>query len=241
MNTTQSLEQMQNLKLNGMAASYRCQLELPVNQQLEGHELLAHLLQAEQLHRANERMESLLKSARLRYNVTAQQIDCSQERNLTKAAWSTLLECNYIKAGETVLITGATGVGKSAVGCALGHQACMKGIKTRYFNMNRLIETILMAKTEGSYVKLLNQLEKIPLIVLDDFGLQPINKITKLALLQIMEDRYEKKSLIITSQLPVAAWHDYLAEPTVADALLDRMTARCHRIELKGESRRKKK
>ena len=90
-------------------------------------------------------------------------------------------------------------------------------------------------------MKLLNQLEKIPLIILDDFGLQPINKNTKLALLQIMEDRYEKKSLIITSQLPVSAWHDYLAEPTVADALLDRMTARCHRIELKGESRRKKK
>jgi DNA replication protein DnaC len=107
--------------------------------------------------------------------------------------------------------------------------------------MNRLIETILMAKTEGSYVKLLNQLEKIPLIVLDDFALQPINKITKLALLQIMEDRYEKKSLIITSQLPVSAWHEYLAEPTLADALLDRMTAKCHRIELKGQSRRKKK
>jgi len=241
MNTTQSLEQIQNLKLNGMAASYRCQLELPVNQQLEGHELLAHLLQAEQLHRANERMESLLKAARLRFNVTPQQIDCSPERNLTKATWSSLLECNYIKAGETVLITGSTGVGKSAVGCALGYQACLMGIKTRYFNMNRLIETILMAKTEGSYVKLLNQLEKVPLIILDDFGIQHINKNIKLALLQIMEDRYEKKSLIITSQLPVSAWHDYLDEPTLADAILDRLTARCHRIELKGESRRKKK
>ncbi|WP_205513213.1 ATP-binding protein [Longitalea arenae] len=111
MNTTQSLTQMENLKLTGMAASYRSQLELPVNQQLEGHELLAHLLQAEQLHRTNERMESLLKSARLRYNITAQQIDCSTDRNLTKASWASLLEGNYIKAGENLLITGATGCG----------------------------------------------------------------------------------------------------------------------------------
>jgi DNA replication protein DnaC len=241
MNTTKSLTQMEDLKLTGMAASYRSQLELPVNQQLEGHELLAHLLQAEQLHRTNERMESLLKSARLRYNITAQQIDCSTERNLTKASWATLLEGNYIKAGENLLITGATGCGKSAIGCALGHQACIMGIKTRYFNLNRLIETINMAKTDGSYVKLLNQLEKVPLIILDDFGLQHINKNIKLALLQIMEDRYEKKSIIITSQLPVSAWHDYLDEPTLADAILDRLTAKCHRIELKGESRRKKK
>lgn len=241
MSTTQTLEQMQALKLTGMSASYRCLLELPVNQQLEGHELLAHLLQAEQLHRTNERMESLLKAARFRFNVSPQKIECSPERNLTKTTWSSLLEGNYIRAGENILITGATGCGKSAVACALGHQACVMGIKTRYFNMNRLIETILMAKTEGSYVKLLNQLEKVPLIILDDFGIQHINKNIKLALFQLMEDRYEKKSLIITSQLPVSAWHDYLDEPTLADAILDRLTASCHRIELKGESRRKKK
>lgn len=241
MNTTQTLAQMQELKLTGMASSYRTQLDLPINQQLEGHELLAHLLQAEQLHRTNDRMESLLKTARLRFNVTPQQIECSPERNLTKATWSSLIESNYIRTGENVLITGATGCGKSATACALGHQACMMGVKTRYFNMNRFIEAVLMAKTEGSYMKLLNQLEKIPLIILDDFGIQHINKNIKLALLQIMEDRYEKKSLIITSQLPVSAWYDYIDEPTLADAIMDRLTARCHRIELKGESRRKKK
>jgi DNA replication protein DnaC len=115
------------------------------------------------------------------------------------------------------------------------------GIKTRYFNMNRLIETIIMAKTEGSYMKLLNQLEKIPVIILDDFGIHPINKNLKMALLQIMEDRYAKKSLIITAQMPVSAWHDYIDEPTLADAIMDRVTAKCHRIELKGDSKRKKK
>jgi DNA replication protein DnaC len=241
MNTTETLAQMQELKLGGMVASYRSQLELPVNQQLEGHELIVHLLQAEKLHRSNDRMETLLKAARLRFNVTARDIECNAERNLSKATWNSLLEGNYIRTGENILITGATGCGKSYAACALGHQACMMGIKTRYFNMNRLIETIVMAKTEGSYMKLLNQLEKIPLIILDDFGIQHINKNIKLALLQIMEDRYAKKSLIITSQMPISAWYDYIDEPTLADAIMDRLTARCHRIELKGDSRRKKK
>lgn len=241
MNTTETLSQMQELKLGGMVASYRSQLELPVNQQLEGHELIAHLLQAEKLHRSNDRMETLLKAARLRFNVTARDIECNAERNLSKTTWNSLLEGNYIRAGENILITGATGCGKSYAACAMGHHACMMGIKTRYFNMNRLIETIVMAKTEGSYMKLLNQLEKIPVIILDDFGIQHINKNIKLALLQIMEDRYAKKSLIITSQMPVSAWYDYIDEPTLADAIMDRLTARCHRIELKGDSRRKKK
>lgn len=241
MNTKQSLEQMKELRLVGMAASYKSQLELPVNNQLEGHELIAHLLQAETLHRGNDRMESLLKSAKLRFNVTAQDIECSADRNLSKSTWSSLLEGNYIREGENILVSGSTGSGKSHITCALGHQACMMGIKTRYFNMNRLIETIIMARTEGSYMKLLNQLEKIPVIILDDFGIQNLNKNTKLALLQIMEDRYAKKSLIVTSQLPVSAWYDYIDEPTLADAIMDRMTARCHRIELKGDSRRKKK
>lgn len=114
------------------------------------------------------------------------------------------------------------------------------GIKTRYYNMNRLIEAILIAKTDGSYLKLLNQFEKIPLIIIDDFGMQNLNKNIKLALLQIIEDRYAKKSLIMTSQLPVANWYDYLDDATLADALLDRMTAKSHRLELKGDSRRKK-
>lgn len=241
MNTTQTLSQMRDMRLTGMAGSYAAQLELPVDQQLEGHTLIAHLLQAEHLQRSNERMASLLKTARLRYNAIPEQIECNEARGLTKAQWHTLLEGRYIAQGENVLITGATGCGKSFIACALGYQACLMGIKTRYYNMNRLIEAVLMAKTEGSYLRFLNQLEKTVLIIIDDFGQQHLHKNMKLALLQMIEDRYAKKSLIITSQLPVANWYEHLEEPTLADAIMDRMTAKCHRVELKGVSRRKNK
>ncbi|MGH2644780.1 MAG: IS21-like element helper ATPase IstB [Chitinophagaceae bacterium] len=236
MNTQHTLEQMKSLKLKGMTDSYEAQLGLPVNHQLEGHELIAHLMQAEILQRGNDRMESLLKNARLRFNVLPETITCSSERNLSKSTWNSLLEGKYLEDGSSILITGATGTGKSMLACSLGYQACMMGIKTKYFSMHRLIESVLVAKTEGSYVKLLNQIEKIPLIILDDFGLQTLNKQTKLALLQIMEDRYAKKSIIVTAQLPVSAWHEYLDEPVIADAFCDRLTANSHRIELKGPS-----
>lgn len=241
MNTNQTLEQMKSLKLKGMADSYQTQLGLPVNHQLEGHELIAHLIQAEQLQRTNDCMDSLLKNAKLRYQALPETVTCNADRNLSKATWNTLLEGRYLQDGSNILITGSTGTGKSWLSCALGYQACMMGIKTKYFSMHRFVEAILMAKTAGSYVKFLNQMEKIPLLILDDFGLQSLHKQTKLALLEIMEDRYQKKSLIITAQMPVSAWHAYLEEAAVADAICDRLTANSHRLELKGPSLRRKK
>ncbi len=241
MNTTQTVEQMQRLKLHGMVASYTSQLELPVHQQLEAHELIAQLVQAEMLNRNNERTNLYLKLAKLRLPAVPEHIECSTARNLTKQQLATLLQGHYITQGETVLITGSTGCGKSYLACALGYQACIQGYKTLYMNINRLIEKITLAKLDGSYIKLLNFFERVPLIILDDFGLQPLTQEVKLALLQILEDRYAKKSAIITSQLPVSKWHDYINEPTLADAILDRLTAKAHRIELKGESMRRKK
>lgn len=240
MNTTQTLEQMRELKLTGMLHSYQSQLELSINHQLEGHELIAHLTQAEKSYRGDARLVALLHAAKLRYQAIPESIECNAARNLSKGQWSQLLEGTYVQQGESILITGSTGCGKSYIACALGYQACLLGIKTRYYNMNRLIEAISMAKTEGGYLKFLNNLEKVPLIILDDFGLQTLNKNVKLAILQIMEDRYAKKALIVTSQLPVANWYEYLDEPTLADAIMDRMTAKSHRLELHGESRRKK-
>ena len=241
MNTNQTLQQMQLLRLQGMHHAYRSQLELPMNQQLESHDLVAQLVQSEQLSRANEKTAYYLKLAKLRLPATIEQIECAAGRNLTKQQLAVMAEGRYLQQGENVLITGSTGCGKSYLACALGHQACLQGYKTTYLNMNRLIEKVTLSKLDGSYIKLLNHLEKQTLIILDDFGLQNLTQEIRLTLLQLLEDRYGKKSIIITSQLPIAKWYEYINDPTLADAILDRLTANAHRIELKGESLRRKK
>jgi len=241
MNTNQTLSQMHQLKFHGMAASYQSQLELPLHQQLEAHELIAQLTQAELLSRNNERTAYYLRLAKLRLPAIVEHVECSVARNFTKQQMATLLEGHYLQQGANILITGSTGSGKSYLACALGHQACIQGHRTTYLNMNRLIEKITLAKLDGTYIKYLNYLERQTLIIIDDFGLQPLNQDVKLALLQILEDRYAKRAVIITSQLPVSKWHQYINEPTLADAIMDRMTAHDHRIELKGESRRTNK
>lgn len=239
--TNQTVQQLQQLKLQGMALCYQAQLEIPVHQQMDSHELIAHLAQSELLTRTNERTAYYLKLAKLKLNAIPESIECSSTRNITKQQLNTLLQGQYIQSGEPVLITGSTGSGKSYLACALAYQACLMGHRTVYFNMNRFIEKILLAKLDGSYLKQINHFERTPLIIFDDFGLQALDQHSKLALLQILEDRYAKKSVIITSQLPVAKWYEFINEPTIADAIMDRLTAKAHRIELKGESLRKKK
>jgi DNA replication protein DnaC len=241
MNTHATLEQMKQLRFNGMAEAYHEQLQQPLHQQLDGHELVAHLIQSEQLSRQQEKTAYFLRLAKLRLPAIPEQVTCSASRNLTKQQLATLLQGQYLKDGDTILITGSTGCGKSYLACALGYQACQQGYRTSYLNMNRFIEKVTLAKLDGTYIKLLNYLERQTLIILDDFGLQPLTLEMKLALLQVIEERHGKRSTIITSQLPVASWHQYLNEPTVADAIMDRLTAREHRIDLQGESLRRKK
>jgi DNA replication protein DnaC len=150
-----------------------------------------------------------------------------------------LADCSYIKRPQNVLITGATGYGKSYIACALGHQACLLGYRTLYFNMNRLCEQIAVARVDGTYIKWINRIQKASLIILDDFGLQPLTQQIKLTILQILEDRYAKGATIIASQLPVKAWYEYLDQPTIANAIMDRLTAQSSKIELQGNSLRK--
>lgn len=239
MNTNETLHQLRELKLKGMATAYQAQLELPMDQHLDGHEMIAQLTQAELNARINERTAYYLKLAKLRIPATPEQVKCTATRNLTKQQLAVLLQTDYIRQGQPILITGPTGCGKSFLACALAHHACQMGYRTQYYSMTRFLERVTLAKLDGSYLKLLSHLERTPLIILDDFGLQSIDQNTRLTLLQMLEDRYNRRSVIITSQIPVAKWHEYLNDPTLADAIMDRLTAKAIRIELKGESLRK--
>jgi len=235
----ESLQSMKRVKLDGMASAYEAILCMPVNQQPSAHQMIATLIDAESQHRTHRRTELYLRLSKLRYQATLPDIQCSESRNLYPEQLAQLADGAYISRGENILITAATGCGKSFLACALGHQACVLGYRTLYFNLSRLTEQIAIAKADGTIIKWLNRIKKARLLIFDDFGLQPITHQVKLILLQILEDRYEQDATMICSQLPVGKWYDYLAEPTIADAILDRIIPRAHRIELKGKSRRK--
>lgn len=239
-NTNQTLEQLEQLKLHGMVQAYRAALALPSYEFPTAHELMARLAEAEKQNRTGQRTQMYLKLSNLRYDAILEQLHCSPARNLTRDQIIALTDCSFIQRAENILITGSTGCGKSYLACAIGRQACSLGIKTLYLGMNRFAEKLALSKLDGSYIKLLNQIERIPLVILDDFGLTPLENNTKITLLQLLEDRYGKRSTIITSQLPVSKWHQYINEPTLADAIMDRLSGSAHRFELKGESLRKK-
>lgn len=238
--TTTSLSALRDLKLRGMADAYESILALPHDQHPESHELLARLIDAEAQNRQRRRMEMYLRISKLRYAVTLRDVDASPARNLSKQQLALLSDLSWIGRGESVLITGATGCGKSYLACALGHHACSNGHRTLYFNLNRFCEQIALAQADGTIIKWLNRLKKAHLIILDDFGLQAMQQPIKLLLLQVLEDRYERAGTIIVSQLPVAKWHEYIAQPTIADAILDRLVPKAHRVELTGKSLRKR-
>lgn len=233
-----SLEIMKGLKLHGMASSYEASMKMPVNQQPEKHEMIASMLDAEQQYRDKKKMDLYIRLSKLRYRSTIHDVQCSESRNLSKTQLMSLADGGYIQRAENVLITGATGCGKSYIGCALIHQGCVQGYRSLYYNLNRFTEQIAVAKAEGSLIKWMDRIRKAELLLLDDFGLKPLTDEIKLILLQILEDRYEKGATIVCSQIPINKWHEWLNNPTVADAILDRLIPKAHRLELKGKSLR---
>lgn len=241
MNVQTTVEQLKKLKLLGMLRTYEAALTVPVHEQITADMLVARMVEAELQHRVNKKTELYLRHSKLRYNAILEQVYCNPSRNLTSDQLMRLADGLFIDRAENILITGATGCGKSYLACALGRQACSLGYRVIYFGMNRFLERIAQSKLDGTFIKMLNQIEKTHLLILDDFGLTPLDSISRLALLQVLEDRYERRSVIITSQLPVMKWYDFIGEPTLADAIMDRLAGNAHRIELKGESLRKKK
>lgn len=241
MNTQETIDLLNGLKLRGMAESYKAITLMPVADRPDVDMGTAKLAEAERLYRDNQKTQLFLKTSRLRYNANIEDIECSAERNLTKAQLAEIGDCSFIRRAENVLITGLTGCGKSFLACALGRQACYMGLRTEYLNMNKFIERIALSKLDGTFLKVVTHLERNDLIILDDFGLQPLDMNSRLALLQILEERYDRKSMIIVSQLPLDKWYDYIAEPTLADAIMDRLVNNSIHIELKGESMRRKK
>jgi DNA replication protein DnaC len=241
MDQQNTLEQLQTLKLAGMAKRYEAILNQPVHQQPEPHTLLGMLTEAEAGYRVHQRTQLYLRLAKLRYNTTPEQINCTPGRGITKEMLATLSDGTFIEKSENLLITGSTGCGKSYFACAMGRNACLLGHRTLYYSMNRFIEALAAARLDGTYIRWLNTIAKTPLLIIDDFGLQSLSHDMRLTLLQILEDRFAKGSTIITSQLPVNKWYEYINEPTLADAICDRLTANANKIELKGESLRKSK
>lgn len=239
MQTEHIIEKMSKLKLFGMLEALRSQEEQGDINQFTFSERLGLLLEHEILHKEDRRLASLLKHAKLREAASIESIIYDQKRGLAKTKVLSLSTGGFIKNKQNLIITGATGTGKTYLGCAIAHSACRAGYRTRYIHLPRFIEEFPIAHADGSYRKLMQQLHRNDLIILDDFGLTPISARQCHDLFNIIEDRYQLRSTIITSQLPVSSWHDYLGEPTLADAMLDRILQHSERIELKGESMRK--
>ena len=235
-----TLERLHSLRLTGMAEALHQQQIQPQMQQLSFEERLAMLVDHELLDRDNRRLTRLLKAARLRVNACVEEIDYQHPRGIDRAYLTSLTQCQWIERGQNMCITGPTGCGKTWLACAFGNQACRQGHSVRYLRLPRLFEQLRIAHGDGSYTRLMNQLAKVELIILDDWGIQKLNAPQRNDLMEIIEDRNGQSSTLIASQLPIENWHDVIGEATLADAILDRLIHNAHRLQLTGESMRKK-
>ena len=235
----QTLHKMRQMKFYGMVRAFRTNMENGTMVKLTTDELVSMLIDSEWDDRNNRRIERQLRNARFRYKATVEQLHFDVDRNIDKNQLMRLAECTFIQRKENLLITGSTGIGKSYIASAIGNQACTLGYKVLYANTTKLFSRLKMAKSDGSYIREINKIERLDLLILDDFGLQPLDGYGRSVLMEIIEDRHGNRSTIITSQLPVAQWYEVIGEQTVADAILDRLVHDANRIELLGESLRK--
>jgi DNA replication protein DnaC len=233
--------QFTHLRLHGMSRSWQALVETRRHHELSLSEGLELLLQAEEQERSNKRFDRLQKSARFRYQASIEELQFDASRGIDKSLISALATGDYLSKGESVLITGATGCGKSYLASALGHQACAQGYRVAYFNIQKILLKAKMSRVEGTILKFFDNIAKVDLLILDDFGLTHLDQQQQLDLMELIEDRHGRASTLIASQLPVSNWYDVIGEETIADAILDRLVHVSYRIELKGESLRKKR
>ena len=236
-----TLDHMRTLKLFGMARALETQFELKEARELSFEERLGLLLDAEMVARENKTLEARLKSAKLRLTASLEDLELRATRGLDRSVITALSTCDWVQSKQNVLITGPTGAGKTYLSCALAQKACRLGFSVAYFRAPILFQDLSISKADGRYRGLLTSITKRQLIVLDDFALSPLTDEQRRDLLEILEHRYESSSTIIASQLPLENWHDVIGDPTIADAILDRVIHNAHSLNLKGESMRKKK
>ena len=236
----QTLQTLRTLKLTGMADGLEQQMQQPsTHEELGFEERLALLIDRESTHRHNNKISRLLTAAKLKLQAYPEDIDYSHARGLQKSQFADLLSSHWIHHHHNVLITGPTGCGKTYLACVLATQACRHGLSVRYFRTSRLLEMLSVAHGDGRFTKLIQQLAKTDVLIMDDWGLEKMNLAQRNDLLEIMEDRHGLKSTLITSQLPIDQWHKAIGDATLADAILDRLLHNAHKLKLKGESMRK--
>jgi DNA replication protein DnaC len=237
----QTFEKLSTMKLFGMAESLKDQMGRPDMDDLSFEDRFGMLVDAQWLWKENKRMKRFLKNAKLKLSASMEDIDYRTPRGLDKSVIIHLGTCDWIRRHQNVIIVGPTGTGKTYLACALAHKACREGLSAFYMRTPKLYNTLAIARVDGDYGKTLARLARVSVLILDDLALAALTDPERRDLLEVVEDRHGSASTIITSQLPVENWHEMIGDPTIADALLDRLVHNAHRINLKGESMRKRK
>lgn len=235
----QTMTKLYEMKLNGMAEALKEQLEQPNISELSFEERFSLLVDREYTHRDNRRMTRLLQNAKLRVQACIEDIDFKAPRGLDRSVILRLAQGDWIRHAQNILITGPTGVGKTYLACALAHRACRSGLQALYVRLPTLFQQLALARADGSYPKLMTKLSKAKALVIDDWGIAPMSAAERRDLFEVIEDRHGISSTVVAAQLPVKFWHEHIRDPTLADAILDRLVHTAHKIELKGESMRK--